>query len=105
MDKSKYMHTIVVNLPHIHRVFSNLKTWLLGTHHGVSKQHLQAYLNEYIFRFNRRHTPMAAFQTILGLCSQQSGPTYKGLYGIAKGKNKWVHPGNYINDLLSESTR
>lgn len=42
-------------LPHIHLIFSNLKTWLLGTHHGsVQKQHMQAYLNEFTFRFNRR---------------------------------------------------
>jgi Transposase zinc-ribbon domain/ISXO2-like transposase domain len=43
------------SLPHIHRVFSNLKTWLLGTHHGrIEQKYLQAYLNEYTFRFNRR---------------------------------------------------
>src|SRR5215831_21151681 len=35
-------------LPHIHIAFSNLKTWLLGTHHGsVQQQHMQAYLNEF----------------------------------------------------------
>jgi hypothetical protein len=49
-------------LPHIHRVFGNLKTWLGGTHHGVGHDHLQAYLDEFAFRFNRRRTPMAAFQ-------------------------------------------
>jgi ISXO2-like transposase domain len=32
-------------LPIVHLVFSNLKSWLLGCHHGVSPQHLQAYLN------------------------------------------------------------
>jgi hypothetical protein len=53
--------------PHIHRVFSNLKTWLNGTHHGVEPKYLQSYLDEYVFRFNRRMTPMAAFQTLLGL--------------------------------------
>ena len=37
-----------------HLVFANLKTWLIGIHHGVSHQHLQAYLNEFTFRFNRR---------------------------------------------------
>jgi len=38
------------HLPMIHLVFSNLKTWLLGTHHGrIEPQHLQAYLNEYVF--------------------------------------------------------
>jgi len=37
------------HLPMIHLVFSNLKTWLLGTHHGrIEPQHLQAYLNEYV---------------------------------------------------------
>ena len=41
-------------LPHIHRVFGNLKTWLGGTHHGVGHDHLQAYLDEFAFRFNRR---------------------------------------------------
>lgn len=81
-----------VILPHIHRVFSNLKTWLLGTHHGVSKQHLQAYLNEFTFRYNRRGTPMAAFQTVLGLIAERRGPTYRGLYGVAKGSAEWAHP-------------
>ncbi|MDP2852492.1 MAG: IS1595 family transposase [Gallionella sp.] len=53
--------------PHIHRVFSNLKTWLQGTHHGVEVKYLQGYLDEFVFRFNRRQTPMAAFQTLLGI--------------------------------------
>jgi transposase-like protein len=68
-------------LPHIHRVFGNLKTWLGGTHHGVGHDHLQAYLEEFAFRFNRRRTPMAAFQTLLGLASGVHGPTtYDMLY-------------------------
>jgi transposase-like protein len=69
-------------LPRIHRVFGNLKTWLRGTHHGVSHQHLQAYLDEFTFRFNRRRTPMAAFQTLLGLGTQQAPTTYNQLYGV-----------------------
>ncbi len=68
-------------LPRIHRVFGNLKTWLGGTHHGVGHDHLQAYLDEFAFRFNRRRTPMAAFQTLLGLASSVHGPTtYNMLY-------------------------
>ncbi len=68
-------------LPHIHRVFGNLKTWLGGTPHGVGHDHLQAYLDEFAFRFNRRRTPMAAFQTLLGLASGIHGPTtYQMLY-------------------------
>jgi hypothetical protein len=62
-------------LPHIHRVFGKLKTWLGGTHHGVGHDHLQAYLDEFAFRFNRRRAPMAAFQTLLGLASGVHGPT------------------------------
>ncbi len=65
LSQADFRHEIDTDLVHIHRVFSLLKTWLLGTHHGVSPQHLQAYLNEYTFRFNRRGTPMAAFQTVL----------------------------------------
>ena len=42
-------------LPRVHRVVSLLKRWLLGTHHGaVSPEHLDYYLDEYTFRFNRR---------------------------------------------------
>jgi transposase-like protein len=67
-------------LPRVHRVFSNLKTWLKGTHHGVGRKHLPHYLNEFTFRFNRRHTPMAAFQTLLGLAGQHTPTTYKMLY-------------------------
>ncbi len=58
-------------LPHIHRVFSNLKTWILGTHHGrIEKKYLQAYLNEYTFRFNRRFWPGPAFLRALTFMMQ-----------------------------------
>jgi len=61
-------------LPRAHRALSNLKTWLQGTHHGVSPQHLQVYLDEFVFRHNRRRTPLAGFQTLLGLGATR-GPT------------------------------
>jgi len=42
-------------LPRVHRVVSLLKRWLLGTHQGaVGQEHLDAYLDEFTFRFNRR---------------------------------------------------
>jgi transposase-like protein len=42
-------------LPGVHRVASLAKRWLLGTHQGsFSADHLQAYLDEFAFRFNRR---------------------------------------------------
>ncbi|MCR4303419.1 MAG: IS1595 family transposase [Gallionella sp.] len=67
-------------LPIIHLVFSNLKTWLRGTHHGVSPQHLQAYLNEFTFRFNRRFYPFNAFRSLLGIAGDVSAPTYAQFY-------------------------
>jgi transposase-like protein len=73
------------HLPMIHLVFSNLKTWLYGTHHGrVEQQHLQAYLNEYVFRFNRRFYPMNSFNSVLGISARVVSPTYAQLYS---GKN------------------
>jgi len=72
-------------LPRVHRVISNLKTWLQGTHRGVSKEHLQVYLDEYVFRFNRRRTPMAAFQSLLGLGGQQTPTTYRQIYAEGPG--------------------
>ena len=44
-------------LPHVHRVAALLKRWLIGTHQGaVSREHLDYYLDEYTFRFNRRRS-------------------------------------------------
>jgi transposase-like protein len=46
-----------VVMPGVHRVASLLQRWLLGTHQGaVSAAHLDAYLNEFTFRFNRRRS-------------------------------------------------
>ena len=67
-------------MPLIHLVFSNLKAWLLGIHHGVSPQHLQAYLNEFTFRFNRRFYPFNSFRSILGIGSNTESLTYAELY-------------------------
>ncbi len=44
-----------VSMPGVHRVASLLKRWILGTHQkSVAQEHLQSYLEEFIFRFNRR---------------------------------------------------
>ena len=67
-------------MPIIHLVFSNLKTWLRGIHHGVSPQHLQAYLNEFTFRFNRRFYPFNAFRSLLGIAGDVTALTYAELY-------------------------
>jgi len=74
-------------LPIVHLVFSNLKSWLRGCHHGVSEKHLQAYLNEFTFRFNRRFYPFNAFRSLLGIGGDTAGPTYAELY-----EGEWQHP-------------
>jgi hypothetical protein len=65
--------------PHIHRVFSNLKAWLLGIHHGVTPKYLQAYLDEFVFRFNRRGHPMVAFRSLLGIVTANKPHTFRQL--------------------------
>jgi transposase-like protein len=48
-------------MPRVHRVISLLKRWLIGTHQGaVSRKHLDYYLDEFTFRFNRRRSKSAA---------------------------------------------
>jgi transposase-like protein len=74
-------------LPIIHLVFANLKTWINGIHHGVSAKHLQAYLNEFTFRFNRRFYPFNAFRSLLGIAGGAVAPTFDGLYS-----GEWKHP-------------
>jgi hypothetical protein len=75
------------HLPMIHLVFSNLKTWIKGTHHSrIEPKHLQAYLNEYVFRFNRRFYPMTAFHSVLGIAARSVPPTYAQLYS-----GEWEH--------------
>jgi len=74
-------------LPISHLVFANLKTWINGIHHGVSAKHLQAYLNEFTFRFNRRFHPFNAFRSLLGIAGGAAAPTYDELYS-----GEWVHP-------------
>lgn len=73
-------------LPMVSRVTANLKTWIAGTFHSVRQKHLQAYLNEYVFRFNRRFHRSLSFCSLLGLGTLQAGPTYKEVYGVVSRK-------------------
>ncbi len=66
-------------LPWVHRVFSNLKTWALGVYHGLRKKHVQAYLDEFVFRFNRRKKRAAGFATLLKNAVNIPRSTYKML--------------------------
>ena len=66
-------------LPWIHRVFANAKRWALGVYHGLRRRHLQTYLDEFVFRFNRRRNPAAAFERLLGLGLTLQPATYQML--------------------------
>ena len=66
-------------LPWTHRIFANLKRWALGVYHGLRRRHLQSYLDEFVFRFNRRRTRHAAFRTLLGIGTRTRPVTYKML--------------------------
>lgn len=65
--------------PHIHKIFGNLQAWLIGIHHGVEPKYLQSYLDEFVFRFNRRENPMVAFRSLLGIISQKTPLTKQKL--------------------------
>lgn len=83
----------VYGLEHLHRAFSNFKTWLSGTHHdAVLPKHMQAYCNEFVYRHNRRGNPWAAFNRCLGLGAGAAiWPEYQTLYSAGE-EGGWVHP-------------
>ena len=66
-------------LPWAHRIFSNLKVWALGVYHGLRRKHVQSYLDEFVFRFNRRRTRHAAFRSLLGIAAAHQPLPYKVL--------------------------
>lgn len=68
-------------VPLADRAIGNLQQWLIGTYHGVSRNQLQVYLDEFVFRHNRRKQPMAAFQTLLGLGTGQNPTPYDRIRG------------------------
>ena len=72
-----------VVLPWVHRVFANAKRWGLGVYHGLRRRHLQAYLDEFVFRFNRRRTPAAAFERLLGLAVGLQPTSYTVLISLS----------------------
>ena len=69
-------------LPAVHRVLSLVKRWLMGTMQGsVSPEHLQAYFDEWVFRFNRRHSRSRGllFHTLLRQAVDGQPVTYRSL--------------------------
>src|SRR5712692_7157680 len=70
-----------VLLPWIHRVFSLVKRWGLGTYHGLRRRHVDTYLNEFVFRYNRRFYRHVSFERMLELASGRSPTTYWDIVG------------------------
>lgn len=58
---------------------SNAKAFILGTYHGVQKKHLQRYLNEFCYRFNRRFWAEQGFDRLLLACANVNTITYAEL--------------------------
>ena len=76
-------------LPAIHRIFALVKRMLLGTYQGGgSAEHLQEYLDEYVFRFNRRHTRQRGlvFMRLLQKAVAAVPTTYRDLVKVSRPK-------------------
>ncbi len=71
-DHQKWLHTII----------SNAKAVIGGTYHGLEKKHLQPYLGEFCYRFNRRKFPRQLFNCLLAACASTDTVTYDELVGV-----------------------
>ncbi len=79
-------------LPRVHRVVSLLKRWLLGTHQGaIGHAHLDYYLDEFTFRFNRRTSASRGklFFRLLQQAVQVDPTPYKNIVGGKPDHNLW----------------
>jgi len=56
-------------LPWTHRLIANAKAVMSGPHRGVSEKHLQRYLSEICYRFNRRYWGRQSFHRLLNACA------------------------------------
>ena len=63
-------------LPWIHRAFSLMKRWSLGTYHALRRKHVDTYLNEFVFRYNRRFHRHVSFEALLGLAAHYEPTSY-----------------------------
>ena len=106
VESNGYIHKIVQKdndtdselgdnlLPHCHRVIALLKRWLLGTHQGaVSHEHLDYYLDEFIFRFNRRTSKSRGklfFRLLQNAVVVEPAP-YKEMIKNIRGKKPMKH--------------
>jgi transposase-like protein len=73
--------------PDVHRVIARLKTWLRGTHSHVSNKHLNRYLSEFSYRFNRRFQQrrVTIFDRLITACCATEAVTYRQLVAELSG--------------------
>ncbi len=82
-------------LPGVHRVASLAKRWLLSTHQGaVDREHLESYLNEFVFRFNRRNSRSRGlvFHRVLELAVAHDPVRYRNLVAHPRPRNEAPKP-------------
>ena len=72
--------------PDVHRVIARLKTWIRGTHSHVSGNHLDRYLAEFSYRFNRRfkHHRTTIFDRLVTACCATQALTYRQLVAFIR---------------------
>jgi transposase-like protein/Zn ribbon nucleic-acid-binding protein len=101
LDAQGYTHEVTILkrkkesaselLPRVHRVVSLLKRWLMGTHQGaVSHKHLDYYLDEFTFRFNRRKSASRGklfFRLVEQAVAVEPSP-YRAIVGNVQGGPK-----------------
>lgn len=66
-------------LPWVHILIGNVKSFIQGTYHGVSHKHLQSYLSEFCYRFNRRFNELQITDRLFVACLSSSTITYAEL--------------------------
>ncbi len=74
--KKRKAHVI---LPHVHIYVSNLRSFVLGTYHGLDETHLQQYLDEFCYRFNRRRHYYELFDRLFLACLEKEEMPFSAL--------------------------
>ncbi|RZB31512.1 MAG: hypothetical protein SRB2_04481 [Desulfobacteraceae bacterium Eth-SRB2] len=75
-------------MPWIHRIIANTKNVIRGAHRGVSEKHLQSYLSEIAYRFNRRFWEKELFDRLIHACVSAETITYDKLVHSNKNLTK-----------------
>ena len=74
---TKHLPEGVEPFPVLHTQIANSKAWIGGTFHGLGPKHLQSYLDEFAFRFNRRRL-QSVFERLVVACATSTPATYPG---------------------------